>query len=229
MDFSYQWSEGRFIERPNRFIARVEIGGNIERAHVPNTGRLRELLLPGIQVLVSRHSLAHRSTAYSLRLVRQAQHWVCIDSASANTVTEEALARGWIPELTGYHSFRREVTLGRSRFDFLLVGERPCWVEVKGVTLVEKGWAAFPDAPTERGRRHIAELIERRRAGEDAAVLFIVQNPSGAVFRPHHETDPAFAAAIRRAARWGVRILAYRLIVNEREMTVADRIPVRIY
>ena len=229
MDFTYRWTRGRFIGRPNRFIAMVEIARSIERAHVPNTGRLRELLLPGTEVLLSQHASEQRSTAYSLRLVRQGDHWVCIDSASANTVTEEALARGWIPELAGYHSFRREVTAGRSRFDFLLAGDRPCWVEVKGVTLVEKGWAAFPDAPTERGRRHIAELIERRQAGEDAAILFIVQNPSGQVFRSHHETDPAFAALIRRAARWGVRILAYRLIVNEREMTVADRIPVRIF
>lgn len=229
MRFTYQWTRGRFIERPNRFIARVEIGGNSERVHVPNTGRLRELLLPGTEVLVSGHRSDHRSTAYSLRLVRQGGHWVCIDSASANTVTEEALARGWITELSGYTSFRREVTAGNSRFDFLLSGERPCWVEVKGVTLVENGWAAFPDAPTQRGRRHIEELIERRRAGEDAAVLFIVQNPSGRVFRPHHETDPAFALLIRRAARWGVRVLAYRLTVNEREMTVADRLPVRIF
>lgn len=229
MDFSYQWIRGRFVDRLNRFIARVEIQGNTERVHVPNTGRLRELLLPGTQVLVSRHVSEHRSTAYSLRLIRQGDHWVCIDSASANTVAEEALARGWIPELGGYHSFRREVTAGRSRFDFLLSGERLCWMEVKGVTLVEQGWAAFPDAPTERGRRHIAELVERRRAGEDAAILFIIQNPSGEIFRPHYETDPAFAALIRRAAHWGVRILAYRLIVNEREMTVADRIPVRIY
>ena len=229
MRFMYQWSRGRFIERPNRFIARVEIEGNTVRAHVPNTGRLRELLLPGTEVLLSEHSSEQRSTAYSLRLVRQGDHWVCIDSASANTVTEEALARGWIPELGEYRSFRREVTAGRSRFDFFLSGDRPCWVEVKGVTLVANGWAAFPDAPTERGRRHIAELIERRRAGEDAAVLFIVQNPSGEVFRPHHETDPAFAALVRRAAHWGVRILAYRLMVNEEEMTVADRLPVRIF
>jgi len=229
MRFTYQWTRGRFIERPNRFIARVEIEGNTVRAHVPNTGRLRELLLPGTEVLLSRHHAEHRSTAYSLRLVRQEDHWVCIDSASANTVTEEALARGWIPELRGYCSFRREVTAGRSRFDFLLMGERPCWMEVKGVTLVDNGWAAFPDAPTERGRRHVAELIDRRRAGEDAAVLFIIQNPSGEIFRPHYETDPAFAALLRRAAHWGVRIIAYRLIVNEREMTVADRIPVRIF
>ena len=229
MRFAYQWTRGRFIARPNRFIALVEIAGNIERAHVPNTGRLRELLLPGTEVLVSGHVSDSRSTAYSLRLIRQRDHWVCIDSASANTVAEEALARGWIPELSGYTSFRREVMAGGSRFDFLLSGERPCWVEVKGVTLVENGWAAFPDAPTERGRRHIAELVERRRAGEAAAVLFIVQNPSGEVFRPRHETDPAFAALIRRAAHWGVRILAYRLMVNEEEMTVADRLPVRIF
>ena len=229
MDFTYQWRRGRFIERPNRFIALVEIAGNIERAHVPNTGRLRELLLPGTEVLLSAHTAEHRSTAYSLRLVRQGDHWVCIDSASANAVTEEALARGWIPELWGYTFFRREVRAGSSRFDFLLTGERPCFVEVKGVTLVEKGWAAFPDAPTERGRRHIAELIERRLCGEDAAVLFIVQNPSGRIFRPHHETDPAFAALIRRAAHCGVRILCYRLIVNERMMAVADRLPVRIF
>ena len=229
MRFSYDWTRGRFIERPNRFIALVEIEGNTVRAHVPNTGRLRELLLPGTEVLLSRHGSEHRSTAYSLRLVRQGDHWVCIDSASANAVTEEALARGWIPELKCYAAWQREVTAGRSRFDFLLRGERPCWVEVKGVTLVANGWAAFPDAPTERGRRHIAELIERRLAGDDAAVLFIIQNPSGHIFRPHHETDPAFAALLRRAAHVGVRILCYRLIVNEREMMVADRLPVRIY
>lgn len=229
MRFSYRWVSGRFIERPNRFIARVEIASNIAPVHVPNTGRLRELLLPGAEVLLSEHASENRSTAYTLRLVRQENHWVCIDSASANTVTGEALALGLIPELAGYQSFRGEVRAGDSRFDFLLSGERPCWLEVKGVTLVENGWAAFPDAPTERGRRHIAELIERRRAGEDAAVLFIAQNPAARVFRPRHETDPGFAAMVRQAAHWGVRILCYLLTVNPREMAVAERLPVRIF
>lgn len=229
MRFTYVWTPGAFVARPNRFIARVKIGGSTVSAHMPNTGRLRELLLPGTPVLVSEHPGSSRKTRYTLRLVWQKDHWVCIDSASANDVAAEALSRGRIPELAGYASFRREVTAGNSRFDFLLTGERPCWVEVKGVTLVRDGWAAFPDAPTERGRRHIAELVERRRAGEDAAVLFIVQNPSARIFRPHHETDPEFARLVRTAARNGVRILAYRLSVDETEMAVEQSIPVRIF
>jgi sugar fermentation stimulation protein A len=227
--FTYRWTHARFLERPNRFLASVEIEGNTAHAHVPNTGRLRELLLPGTEVLLSEHDMARRRTRYTLRLVRQDAHWVCIDSASANDVTEEALREGMIKELEEYPYIRREVPLGGSRFDFLLAGERPCWVEVKGVTLVQDGWAAFPDAPTERGRRHIGELIGRRRAGEDAAVLFIVQNPAGRICRAHYETDPDFAALIRRAARCGVRILAYRLRINEEEMTVALPLPVRIF
>ena len=211
-----------FISRPNRFTAVVLLGGRVETVHVKNTGRLRELLVPGAEAALCPSSNPGRKTAYDLVAVKTETGWVNVDSQAPNTAAAELLRRLY-PGCALYP----ERVFGRSRFDFYLEHvERRRFVEVKGVTLVRSGTALFPDAPTERGRRHLAELTEARRAGYDAAVLFLVQRRDCARFSPNRETDPAFADALRAARDAGVELLCWDCDVTADAMTA--RAPVAV-
>lgn len=229
MDFSYAWVPGLFISRPNRFIAYFSTADGDVRAHVPNTGRLRELLVPGAEVLLSRHSETHRKTEFELRLVKKDAIWVSIDSQLPNRVVEEGLSSGVIDDFGAVSVYRREVTFGNSRFDFCLYGERDCWIEVKGVTLVEDGWSYFPDAPTERGTRHVRELTEAAEQGISTAVIFLVQHPLAAGFTPNGKMDPAFARAVNAAAAAGVQLVAWKCSVTPDRVELTHRIPVVLW
>jgi len=213
---------GTFVSRPNRFIARVMIHGREETVHVKNTGRCRELLVPGASVILTRSDNSNRKTLYDLIAVYKGERLINMDSQAPNAAAAELLGRlypGW--------TLRAERTYGGSRFDFCLErdGERR-FVEVKGVTLEREGHALFPDAPTERGVKHLRELISARQAGHGAAVLFLIQMKGIHTFSPNESTHPAFAAALREAHAAGVEILCYDCIVTENSMT-ADR-PVKI-
>lgn len=245
MRLSYEIVYGTFLRRPNRFIAYIDVAGREVISHVPNTGRLRELLVPGAEVLLSYHPSALRKTEYELRMVKKEGLWVSIDSQLPNLLAHEAIANDVIPELSGYTNIRREVVYQNSRFDLQLssptgdhnichndgnslsAGSEPnCFVEVKGVTLEREGWSYFPDAPTERGRKHIDELIHAVQHGYRAALLFVVQTEKPAGFSPNAITDPAFAEKVGRAYRAGVEILAYRCTVSSEEVTIVDKLPV---
>jgi sugar fermentation stimulation protein A len=241
MRLNYEIFHGTFLRRPNRFIAYIDVAGREVISHVPNTGRLRELLVPGAEVLLSYHPSALRKTEYELRMVKKEGFWVSIDSQLPNLLAHEAIANDVIPELSGYTNIRREVVYQNSRFDLQLsspVGYRndgsslaagselDCFVEVKGVTLEREGWSYFPDAPTERGRKHIDELIHAVQHGYRAALLFVVQTESPAGFTPNAVTDPAFAEKVSQAYRAGVEILAYRCKVAPEEVTIIDKLPV---
>lgn len=228
MKLGYRYKEGRFESRPNRFIAKIWIDGSLETVHVPNTGRLKELLPKGARVLVSHHGEESRKTAWSLRFIHRKGLWVSMDSQLPNKVVEEALASGGLPELGPYEDFRSEAAYGKSRFDFRLEGTPPVYLEVKGVTLEKDGWGYFPDAPTERGRRHLKELIEAVGKGYGAAVVFLNQNPHAKGFSPHDETDPAFGDQLRKAAARGVSVLAYTCRVSPEEVSVTGLLPVRL-
>ncbi|MFC2030840.1 DNA/RNA nuclease SfsA [Chloroflexota bacterium] len=220
--------EGCLVSRDNRFRVTVDMDGAPVWVHLANSGRLRELLVKGSRCLVVERSGPKRITGYDLCLVEHGGRWVSVDARLPNDLVAEALTRGRIQALAGYHSFRREVSYGRSRLDFELTApdQAPCLVEVKSVTLVAGGLACFPDAVTARGRRHVEELSEAIGSGYRAAVLFVVQRDDASGFRPHDESDPEFGRALRAAARRGLEIYAYGCHVTPGSVRLGRPLPV---
>ena len=217
--------EGRFELRPNRFIAHVAVEGRTEICHVKNTGRCRELLLPGAVVYLERAGNPLRKTQYDLIAVRKGELLINMDAQAPNKVFGEwAAAGGFLPGVT---AIRPEFTWGDSRFDFRLEdGQGPIFVEVKGVTLEEAGEARFPDAPTERGAKHLRGLLRAVEEGYRAAACFVIQMKGPTVFRPNDRTDPAFGQALRQAAAGGVRVLAVDCRVEPDSLSVDSFVPV---
>ena len=211
-----------FLERPNRFIARVEMDGKTETVHVKNTGRCRELLIPGSEVWLTRSGNPARKTKYDLVAVRKGNGILFnIDSQAANTVTLE-----WLREQE-WDEIRPEYTYGASRVDFFMRrGVEKYLMEVKGCTLERDGTGFFPDAPTERGAKHVRELMHAAAEGYHAILAFVIQMDGVYEVRPNRETDPAFADALEEAARHGVRILFLPCHVEPDSLTVtADSFP----
>lgn len=216
---------GRFLSRPNRFIALVELDGAETVCHVKNTGRCRELLTPGAWVYLTPGTAPGRKTAYDLIAVEKGSRLINMDAQAPNRVFGE-FARTFDPQAL---SVRPEYRFGASRLDFCL--ERPDGlhlVEVKGVTLEEGGHARFPDAPTERGVKHLQELISAVEQGHRATAFFLVQMANVTDFAPNDDTHPAFGATLRRAAAAGVRIAAYDCRVTPDSLTVGSPVPVRL-
>jgi sugar fermentation stimulation protein A len=221
---------GRFVSRDNRFRVTVEVDGQPVWAHLPCSGRLAELLVGGRRVVLVERSAPGRKTDYDLNLVEFEGRWVSVDARQPNDLVEEALAAGRLAPLAGYASVRREVTYGRSRLDFMLeaTGRRPCLVEVKSVTLVVDGLGCFPDAVTLRGRRHLEELAGAVEAGYRAGVLFVVQREDALGVRPHDESDPGFGQTLRKVARCGVEVYAYRCRVEPGRIEIDRAVPVHL-
>ena len=215
---------GIFLARPNRFIAHVEIDGQVEVCHVKNTGRCRELLTPGAQVWCQRADNPNRKTKYDLITVKKGDRLINMDSQAPNIAAGEWLRDGGLGTVS---DLKPEYTHGDSRFDFsFLLDDRRCFLEVKGVTLENDGVCAFPDAPTERGVKHLKGLTQAAKEGYGAFVLFVIQMPDVKYLRPHDERDPAFGAALREAAENGVTILAMDCGVTEDVMQL--RLPVLV-
>ena len=218
---------GTFISRPNRFIAMVDISGTIERCHVKNTGRCRELLVPGAKVFLSVPDNQGRSTKYDLIAVMKGDRLINMDSQIPNAAAEEGLRR--IPMFSGVSRIRREYTYGDSRIDIYAEdGENRYLVEVKGVTLEDDGVVRFPDAPTERGVKHVRELIGSLRDGYVPCLLFVIQMDDVRYFEPNRATDPEFADALKEASDAGVKILAYTCTVTPDSMVLKDPVEVRL-
>ena len=215
---------GTFLSRPNRFIAHVEIHGQTEVCHVKNTGRCRELLPQGARVWCQRSDNPNRKTQYDLITVKKGDRLINMDSQAPNIAAKEWLLSGGLGDIS---DLKPEYTHGDSRFDFsfLLDGKR-CFLEVKGVTLEDDGVCAFPDAPTERGVKHLKGLTRAAKEGFGAFVLFVIQMPDVKYLRPHDERDPAFGAALREAAENGVTVLAMDCGVTEDTMQL--RLPVLV-
>ena len=219
--------KGIFKNRPNRFIAEVEVDGSLEIAHVPNTGRCRELLVEDAVVWLKPSDNPNRKTKFSLHFVENKGVLVSLYSQQANSIVYDAITNGKIKELAGYNHHQREKTVDNSRIDIYLANEKEeCYVEVKGVTLIVDGEARFPDAPTERGAKHLKELCSCVKEGYGAYVLFVVQMKGADYFSPNDITDPDFSAALRQASCEGVKILAYDCFVSENEMIIKDEVPV---
>ena len=213
--------KGIFKNRPNRFIAEVEVEGNMELAHVPNTGRCKELLVEDAVVWLEPSDNPNRKTKFSLRFVENKGVLVSLYSQQANSIVYDAIVDGKIKELYGYDYHKREKTVDNSRIDIYLAKkeddccgmtflEDSCYVEVKGVTLIIDGEARFPDAPTERGAKHLKELIKLKKEGNRCVVFFLIQHPAGNFFRPNWQNDPNFSQTLNDAYDAGVEILVYR-------------------
>ena len=218
----------QFVARPNRFVARVLRDGTEETVHVKNTGRCRELLVPGATVYLAEGDNPNRKTRYDLVAVEKGPLLVNLDSQAPNKVFAEwARAGNFCPGLT---LLRPETVWGNSRFDFYweAADGRKGFVEVKGVTLEENGHARFPDAPTLRGVKHLEELALCRGEGYEAAVCFVLQMAGMVDFAPNDATHPAFGDALRRAAGAGVRVLAVECDVTPDTLAIRGPVPVRL-
>lgn len=226
--------KARFLARPNRFIAQVDLAGEMTTVHVKNTGRCRELLVPGATVYLEKAQNPARKTAFDLVAVEKQivsretiVRLINMDAQAPNRVFGEWAAAGhFVPGLT---LLRPETTFGSSRFDFYWeAGARKGFVEVKGCTLEREGAAYFPDAPTERGVKHVEELMACREAGYEAALFLVIQMKGVAFWSPNDETHPAFGAAVRRAAAAGVEILAYDCRVTPETLEIDAPVEVRL-
>ena len=219
--------EGRFISRPNRFIAIVDIDGTETRCHVKNTGRCRELLVKGARVYLSVPENPDRSTAYDLVAVMKGNRLINMDSQIPNAAVAESLKT--IPMFSRVTDIRREYTYGNSRIDIYAEDDGNRFlIEVKGVTLEDDGVVRFPDAPTERGVKHVRELIASMKDGYVPCLLFVIQMDDVRYFEPNRATDPEFADALREAEEAGVKILAYTCEVTPDSMTLKEPVEVRI-
>lgn len=221
---------GIFRERPNRFIAYVEINGSLETVHVKNTGRCRELLVPGAKVYLAESDHTGRKTKYDLVAVEKLRNslpplLVNMDSQAPNQAVAEWLGKGSL--FSAQAVIRREVTYGSSRFDFYIEdGKRRIFLEVKGVTLEQEGHVSFPDAPTERGVKHIQELIRSMEEGYEAYLLFVVQMKGIKDFSPNDEHHPEFGRTLRQAEAAGVHILAMDCMITDHTMQIDQPVPV---
>lgn len=217
--------QGIFLERPNRFIAYVEIDGKVHKCHVKNTGRCRELLVPGAIVYLQGFDKPSRKTAYDLISVYKGERLINLDSQAPNAVFGE-----FIPKLfEDIKLVRREYTYKSSRFDFYIEdGERKIFVEVKGVTLEEGGVVSFPDAPTERGLKHIRELMDARENGYECYLFFVVQMQGINYFTPNDATQKEFGQALREARQAGVNLLAYDCIVSSEQIFISNFVEIRL-
>ena len=215
---------GIFRARPNRFIAHVEIEGQMEVVHVKNTGRCRELLVPGATVWCQRASNPNRKTRFDLIAVQKGDRLINMDSQAPNTAVGEWLSTGGLGPLD---NIRPETFHGDSRFDFSFTrGGIPCLMEVKGCTLEQDGICAFPDAPTQRGEKHIRGLIEAVKEGYECYILIVIQMSDVKYFHPNDDPDPAFGKALREAAAAGVQVLAMDCAVTPDSMEL--RMPVLV-
>ena len=217
---------GIFLDRPNRFVAHIEINGVPEVCHVKNTGRCRELLPVGASVWCQESDNPNRKTKYDLIAVQKGQRIINMDSQAPNAAVKEWLSSGGLGEIA---DLKAEVKQGDSRFDFSFTKDgRPCYLEVKGVTLENDGICAFPDAPTQRGAKHLRGLTALTQEGYGAYVLFVIQMSDVKYLHPNDATDPDFGTALREAAANGVTVLAVDCHVTSDSMTIRDFVPVQL-
>ena len=216
---------GRFQSRPNRFIAHVLVDGEMAVCHVKNTGRCRELFVPDAKVVLAPGMNPARKTLYDVIAVYKGDRLINIDSQAPNRVFREwALSGGFLPDA---QTIRPEYVFGQSRLDFFVeTKEKRCLVEVKGVTLEEDGFVRFPDAPTQRGVKHLTELSAAVKKGYECYAVFVIQMHGVLSFSPNTATDPAFAEALKTAMDAGVHVLAYDCLTTEDSLAMGEPVSV---
>lgn len=216
--------KGRFLARPNRFVAHVEINGREEVCHVKNTGRCRELLVRDCTVYLEKAKNPDRKTKYDLVAVEKGQRLINMDSYAPNIAAGE-----FLPKIFLNCIIKPEYTYGNSRFDFYIENNfRKILLEVKGVTLEQDGVVMFPDAPTERGLKHVNELINCVKNGYEAYLLFVIQMDKVKYFTPNYGTHPEFGEALKKASQKGVKLLAYDCIVSPDSMEVNSPVCIKL-
>jgi len=224
-----EFIEGKFIERPNRFLSLVRIGDREEYAHVPNPGRIKELLIPGVDIVLRKEHNPNRKTRYTLVMVYKGGELISLNTMLPNSLAAEAIESGQLKEFADYRLVRREVQYKNSRFDLLLTnGDGLCFLEVKSATLVKGRTAMFPDAPTLRGTRHIHHLMEAMDEGYEAAIMFVIQRSDADRFTTHDETDPKFASALRQSRARGVKLYAYNCKMSIEEVEIDRRVEINL-
>ena len=222
---------GSFIKRNNRFVATVNLEGAVCEVHVPNSGRMQELLLPDVKVGLIAKPGEHRKTKFQLTWVQHDNSWVNIDSSMPNKLFIQGVKNGSLKEFLNYRVNRQEVQIGKSRLDVLLehkLDGNPLYVETKSVTLVVDGVAMFPDAPTARGSKHLEELSSLAKRGIATAVVFIVQRKDATKFKPNVKTDPGFAFNLAKAKESGVAIVAYLCQIQLGGAEIISSIPIEL-
>lgn len=216
--------KGIFLERINRFIAKVLINDKEELVHVKNTGRCKELFISGANIFLEKSNNPKRKTKYSLISIYKGDRLINIDSQVPNAVVYEGIASGKLKEFKGLVTLKREVSYGSSRFDlYYETKDKKGFIEVKGVTLEEDGIARFPDAPTERGRKHIRELIQATEEGYQNYIFFLIQMEGISKFEANHRTDPAFSQILLQGMQKNVGIILFDSIVEDKSISLNNR------
>lgn len=230
MDYLFGALEaGVFIHRDNRFRAEIELEGNRFKAHIPNSGRMGEILTKGNKVWIRKVDNPNRKTPYDLVLVEANGETICLDSHLANTLFEIWLKKGYLTQFGHGVDWQKEVSYGQSRIDFLVrTADGPCLVEVKSVNLVVNGQGKFPDAPTQRGAKHLEELMRYKDSGLRSAVVFILLRADGDKFLPNDITDPCFGDTLRKAVKRGVEVYAYKSQISTQGVKFLGPLPVEL-
>ena len=217
---------GEFLERPNRYLARVKINGKELQAHIPDPGRLPGLMIPGREARLIYSPGPNRKTSYTLALIRHENIWVSVYPIFANKLVEQALFEKKIDYFASYKNFRAEAKKGKSRFDFRVefANSSVGFIEVKSVSLVEEGIGKFPDAPTERGRKHLRELIALKKEGYRSSIVFISQRSDTQKIMPNAKVDSEFAEILKEAEKCGVKLFGYNCLVTKNSVSLNKRI-----
>ena len=228
MEMPLEWDllEAEFIDRPNRFLTRVKYNGEVIESHLPDPGRLKELLIPGVTLLIKKEDNPNRKTKFSTQAVYLEEQLISLNSWLPNQFIEFLLKCKSIDFFNKWDFIRREVPFGKHRFDFLLMRNgSPFYLEVKSVTLVENGVAKFPDAITERGKRHVEHLAEMTKDGIDCMVLFVVQRSDAKIFQPQWERDSKFSEALLNAYNDGLKIKVVKADIQKTKMVYCGELP----
>lgn len=230
MCFSYKLLPAVFEARPNRFLTLVRLDGELVKSHLPDPGRLRELLIPGVTVLLKREDGPKRKTKFSTQAVYQGKTLVSLNTLLPNRFVEFLLQGKHLADFSDWKVKKREAVCGKSRFDFLLENcrDEKMWLEVKSVTFVENGTARFPDAVSERGTRHLRHLAAMSRAGDKCAVLFVVQRKDAKLFSPYWQRDPALGEALVQAQAAGVAIHVIKTEVTPQKIIYRSLLPLEL-
>jgi sugar fermentation stimulation protein A len=216
-----------FLKRVTRFSAILDVQGREELAALPDPGRMKELLIPGVETRLIPQDKPGRKTRFDFALIKHRGKWVSLNSHLPNDLFEEAIRKRSMAPFRAESLVRREVTIGKSRLDFLLTGPKgQTYVEVKSATLVENGEAKFPDAPTERGAKHLRELSEIVRNGGRAAAVFVIQRSDASTLSPNTAMDQRFSDALVQADKTGVGVFAFRCFVGEKSISIRNEVPV---
>ncbi|WP_202709024.1 DNA/RNA nuclease SfsA [Sporosalibacterium faouarense] len=229
IDFEGNLLEGVFKKRLNRFLAEIIVDGNLEMTHVPNTGRMKELLTEGARIIVRKVNSETRKTNFDLLMVYYNNILVSIDSKLPNTLLYKAFKDRQLSFFQDYDDVKKEVVYGNSRLDIGLLGpKKRSLIEAKCVTFVENGIAKFPDAPTTRGTKHVYELIDAKEHGIEAGIIFVIQRNDAKIFRPNWDMDPDFSAALEKAKNSGVLIKALLCKVTNKSIFIESEIKIII-